>query len=535
MGVGGGNKSRDWRGRSLFRTDTLELLFRPSSETAGAVRIRLDEISGDPSRASRLDARTNIHDENIMNPDTLENRCFDEINIGDTATIRRTLTVRDVQLFATVSGDVNPTHLDQELVRQLGANELSAHSMWLGAQFSGLLGNELPGPGTVYVGQNLDFHAPLAIGEEITLSIVAREKFPGTRRVSFDCLGVNARGKKIVSGVAMVIAPDTRISMARRDAAQVSIQSHDRFDDFVERCAKLPPVSVAVVHPCDESSLGAALEAARESLIEPILVGPLDRLRAVAEQYGLDLAGVRIEDVPHSHAAAFRAVELVRLGEASALMKGSLHTDELMAEVVSRQTGLRTERRITHAFLMDVPTYHKPLIVTDAAINIAPDLDTKRDICQNAIDLAHVLGMVQPKVAIICAVEGINSRMVCTTDAASLCKMADRGQITGAILDGPLALDNAISKEAARIKKIDSIVAGDPDILVVPDLAAGNILAKQLTFMSHADGAGIVLGARVPIILTSRADNRRAKLASCAVACLMASATVAQGEPKVGG
>jgi hypothetical protein len=213
-------------------------------------------------------------------------------------------------------------------------------------------------------------------------------------------------------------------------------------------------------------------------------------------------------------------------------MKGSLHTDELMAEVVSRETGLRTERRITHAFVMDVPTYHKPLIVTDAAINIAPDLDTKRDICQNAIDLAHVLGIALPKVAIICAVESINSRMICTTDAASLCKMADRGQITGAILDGPLALDNAISKEAARIKKIDSVVAGDPDIVVVPDLAAGNILAKQLTFMSNADGAGIVLGARVPIILTSRADNRRTKLASCAVACLMASGSLGAGPDK---
>ena len=470
----------------------------------------------------------------MMTKDTLENRCFDEISIGDTASIKRTLTVRDVQLFATVSGDVNPTHLDLELVKQLGAKELSAHSMWLGAQISGLLGNELPGPGTVYAGQDLEFHAPLAIGEEITISITAREKFAETRKVTFDCLGVNARGETIMSGIARVIAPHTRIIMDRPDAAKVSIQSHDRFDSFVERCGKLPPVAVAVVHPCDESSLGAALEAARENLIEPILVGPLERLRAVAAEFGFDLGGVRVEDVPHSHAAAFRAVELVRLGEAAALMKGSLHTDELMAEVVHRQTGLRTERRITHAFLMDVPTYHKPLIVTDAAINIAPDLDCKRDICQNAIDLARVLGIVQPKVAIICAVEGINSRMVCTTDAASLCKMADRGQITGAILDGPLALDNAISKEAARIKKIDSVVAGDPDILVVPDLAAGNILAKQLTFMSNADGAGIVLGARVPIILTSRADNRRAKLASCAVACLMASAVLTHDASKVG-
>ncbi|MEF8719435.1 MAG: bifunctional enoyl-CoA hydratase/phosphate acetyltransferase [Candidatus Accumulibacter necessarius] len=469
-----------------------------------------------------------------MSSEILQNHCFDEINIGDTATITHTLTLRDVQLFAAVSGDISPTQLDSELDRQLGPSDLGAQSMWLGAQVSGLLGNQLPGPGTVHSGQDLEFLAPVPIGEKVTISITATARDAASRRVTFDCRGLNARGETIMTGTARVIAPQVKIRMERPDAAQVSIQSHDNFERFVERCQQLPPVPVAVAHPCDESSLAAALAAKREGLIEPILVGPLARLRAVAEQAGLDLAGVQIEDVPHSHAAAFRAVELVRRGKATALMKGSLHTDELMAEVVSRETGLRTERRITHAFLMDVPTYHKPLIVTDAAINIAPDLDTKRDICQNAIDLAHVLGIERPKVAIICAVESINSRMVCTTDAASLCKMADRGQISGAILDGPLALDNAISKEAARIKKIDSAVAGDPDIVVVPDLAAGNILAKQLTFMSNADGAGVVLGARVPIILTSRADNRRTKLASCAVAVLMATAAAAQSPIKAG-
>ena len=450
-----------------------------------------------------------------MTQETLQNRCFDEIQIGDTASISHTLTARDVQLFAAVSGDLNPTHLDPELATELGAAKLSGHSMWLGAQISGLLGNQLPGPGTIYAGQDLEFLAPVAIGEQIVISITVSEKHAATRQVTFSCRARNPHGDTIMTGTARVVAPDVRITMDRPDAAQVSIQSHDNFENFVERCRQLPPVAVAVAHPCDESSLGSALEAAREGLIEAILVGPAARIRALAEQHGFDLSGIHIEDVAHSHAAAYRAVELVRLGKAAALMKGSLHTDELMAEVVSRETGLRTERRITHAFLMDVPTYHKPLIVTDAAINIAPDLDTKRDICQNAIDLAQV-------------------RMVCTTDAASLCKMADRGQITGAILDGPLALDNAISKEAARIKKIESVVAGDPDIVVVPDLASGNILAKQLTFMSNADGAGIVLGARVPIILTSRADNRRAKLASCAVACLMASATILAEPTKSG-
>ncbi len=469
-----------------------------------------------------------------MTSETLQNRCFDEITIGDSASVTHTLSLRDVQLFAAVSGDLSPTQLDSELDRQLGPAALSAHSMWLGALVSGLLGNQLPGPGTVHSGQDLEFLAPLPIGEQVTITITATAKDAASQRVSFDCRGVNACGETIMTGTARVIAPTVKVTMDRPDAAQVSIQSHDNFGRFVERCQQLPPVPVAVAHPCDESSLGAALQARREGLIEPILVGPLARLQALAVQHGFDLSGVQIEDVPHSHAAAFRAVELVRLGKAAALMKGSLHTDELMVEVVSRETGLRTERRITHVFLMDVPTYHKSLLVTDAAINITPDLDTKRDICQNAIDLAHVLGVARPKVAIICAVESINSRMVCTTDAASLCKMADRGQITGAILDGPLALDNAISKEAARIKKIDSVVAGDPDIVVVPDLASGNILAKQLTFMSNADGAGIVLGARVPIILTSRADNRRTKLASCAVACLMASAAAGQTLTKTG-
>jgi len=469
-----------------------------------------------------------------MTSNILENRCFDEIGIGDSASITHTLSLNDVQLFAAVSGDLSPTRLDSELDRQLGPSDLGAHGMWLGAQVSGLLGKQLPGPGTVHSGQELEFLAPLAIGEQVTVSIAARAKDAASGQVSFDCRAINGRGETIMTGTARVIAPRVKVRMERPDAASVSIQSHDNFGRFLERCQQLPPVAVAVAHPCDESSLAAALQAKQEGLVEPILVGPVARLRAVAEQAGLDLAGVRVEDVPHSHAAAFRAVELVRLGEAAALMKGSLHTDELMAEVVSKTTGLRTERRITHAFLMDVPTYHKGLIVTDAAINIAPDLDTKRDICQNAIDLAHVLGIATPKVAIICAVESINSRMLCTTDAASLCKMADRGQISGAILDGPLALDNAISKEAARIKKIDSPVAGDPDIVVVPDLAAGNILAKQLTFMSNADGAGVVLGARVPIILTSRADNRRTKLASCAVAVLMASAAAGQSPTRLG-
>jgi phosphotransacetylase len=293
---------------------------------------------------------------------------------------------------------------------------------------------------------------------------------------------------------------------------------------LIERCATLEPVTTAVAHPCDESSLTGAVEAAEADLIRPILVGPEAKIRGVAEQFGLDLSPYRLVDAPHSHAAAAKAVEIVAAGEAETLMKGSLHTDELMAEVVRKDGGLRTERRISHAFIMDVPTYPKPLVVTDAAINIFPDLETKRDIVQNAIDMAHALEVKLPKIAILSAVETVTPKIPSTIDAAGLCKMADRGQITGGLLDGPLAFDNAISKEAAEIKGIRSEVAGDADILVVPDLEAGNMLAKQLSFLANADAAGVVLGARVPIMLTSRADTVRARMASCAIAVCLAHA-----------
>ena len=297
-----------------------------------------------------------------------------------------------------------------------------------------------------------------------------------------------------------------------------------KYEALLARCAKLQPVPTAVAHPCEESALAGAVEAGAKGLIDPILVGPIAKLEEIAKKAKIDLSKMTVVDVPHSHAAAAKAVELVRQGDAELLMKGSLHTDELLGAVVAKETGLRTGRRISHVFIMDVPTYHKVLIVTDAAINIAPTLEDKVDICQNAIDLAIALGLKQPKVAILAAVETVTSKMPATIDAAALCKMAERKQITGALLDGPLAFDNAISTEAAKMKGIASAVAGDPDILLVPDLEAGNMLAKQLTFLARADSAGLVLGARVPIILTSRADNVRSRIASCAVAVLAAHA-----------
>jgi phosphotransacetylase len=297
---------------------------------------------------------------------------------------------------------------------------------------------------------------------------------------------------------------------------------HDKYERLIALTGENPAISTAVAHPCDDSSLRGAVEAAEAGIIVPLLTGPAEKIRAVAEKSGLDITPYEIIDVPHSHGAAAEAVNLVRTGRAELLMKGSLHTDELMGEVMKRDTGLRTGRRVSHAFIMDVPTYPKPLVITDAAINILPTLEDKRDIVQNAIDLARALGVEQPKVAILSAIETVSPKIPSTIEAAALCKMAQRGQITGGVLDGPLALDNAISEEAARIKGIDSPVAGHADILVVPDLEAGNMLAKNLSFLANADAAGIVLGARVPIILTSRADSVMTRMASCAVAALYA-------------
>jgi len=314
-------------------------------------------------------------------------------------------------------------------------------------------------------------------------------------------------------------------------ATEAGATAHAWYEALLARCRGLAAVPTAVAHPCDAHALGAAVEAAELGLIEPILVGPEAKIRQAAAEAGADISGFALDPQPHSHAAAARAVELVRCGRARLLMKGSLHTDELMGAVVAHETGLRTERRISHVYLMDIPGFGRPLLITDAAINIAPSLLDKRDIVQNAIDLAQVMDIPNPKVAILSAVETVNPQIQSTIDAAALCKMADRRQIVGGVLDGPLAFDNAISEEAAREKGIVSPVAGQVDVLVVPDLVSGNILAKQLTFMGHADAAGVVLGAQAPIILTSRADAERTRIASCAVAALMAGRAVIAVKP----
>jgi phosphate acetyltransferase len=455
----------------------------------------------------------------------IENRTFDEIQVGDCATLVRTLRPEDIQLFAIMSGDVNPAHVDPEYAKSSMFREVIAHGMWGGALISTVLGTQFPGPGTIYIDQTLHFSRPVGLGDTITVTLTATRKFDHNHHILFDCVCTNQDGQTVIRGTAEVLAPTEKIKRPRVELPEVTLLDREaRYQHLLARTRGLAPIPMAVVHPCDKESLLGVVEATQAGLIIPTLVGPEAKIRSVAEQQGIDLAGIAVIDVEHSHAAADRAVALVREGRAEALMKGSLHTDELMGAVVDAATGLRTARRISHVFLADVPTYPKPLLITDAAINIEPDLECKADIVRNAIDLAIVLGIAEPKVAILAAVETVTPKMRSTIDAAALCKMADRNQIAGGVLDGPLAFDNAISIVAAKTKGILSAVAGRADILVVPDLESGNMLAKQLEYLAEALLTGVVVGARVPIVLTSRADTAETRAASCAIALLMAHA-----------
>ncbi|MDR3455124.1 MAG: bifunctional enoyl-CoA hydratase/phosphate acetyltransferase [Rhodoferax sp.] len=452
----------------------------------------------------------------------VRNLVFDEIAVGASASIQRSLTETDIQLFAVMSGDDNPQYLDPQFAVDSRFHGVIAHGMWGGALISAVLGTRLPGPGTIYLNQTLEFLAPVCIGDTLDVSVTVTARDPATQQLTLACACTNQDGQRVIAGEARVIAPTEKIVRLRATLPEVRLIEGGGMQRLLDAARLRGAIRVAVVHPCDQTSLEAAVDARTAGLIEPVLVAPAQKLRAIAQTAGIDLSGIAIEDVPHSQAAAARAVELAGQGKVDALMKGSLHTDELMSAVVAASAGLRTARRITHCFLMQSPAYPRPFIITDAAISIAPTLEEKADIIRNAIDLAHAIGVKQPRVAILAAVELVNPRMPATLDAAALCKMADRGQIQGGVLDGPLAFDNAVSAAAARIKGIVSPVAGQADILVVPDLESGNMLAKQLEYLGGAASAGIVLGARVPIILTSRADPREARIASCALAVLLA-------------
>lgn len=452
--------------------------------------------------------------------DWLENITYDELHIGQSARLLRTLTLADIQAFAAVSGDTNPAHLDADYANDTLFHGVIAHGMWGGALISALLGTQFPGPGTIYLDQELHFTKPVRIGDTLAVMATVVSKNDTNNHVVLDCLVTNQKGLRVLYGTARVLAPTQKVRLPRPNVPQIQLVDPEaRFNALLARGNDIAPARCAVVHPCDTESLSGAMDAARYGLIIPVLIGPESRIRHLASEARLDLTGVEIVSVPHSHAAAEKAAEMAAADQVEMIMKGSLHTDELIHAVLARPE-LRTGRRMSHVFRFDVPLYPKPLLITDAALNIRPSLQEKTDIIQNAIDFCHVLGVPHPKVAILSAVETVNPAIPSTLDAAALCKMADRGQIKGGVLDGPLAFDNAISAHAAQIKGIRSPVAGDADILAVPDLESGNMLAKQLEYLAGGTGSGLVLGARVPIALTSRADGPRARVASALLGLL---------------
>jgi phosphate acetyltransferase len=452
----------------------------------------------------------------------IENHPFSELRVGATASVQRVLTTSDILLFAKVSGDFNPAHLDAAYAKTTRFGEIIAHGMLGGALISMVLGTEFPGPGTIYVSQSLRFLRPVHPGDSLTISVTVASLDDVHHRAVLDTRCVDQNGEVVIDGQAEVVPPREKLRIQRTELPDVLVADKNlRYGQLLAAAQQCPPIRMAVVHPCSREALEGAILAAQLGLITPVLVGPAEKIRALATENGLDIGALPIVDVPHSHAAAQKSVAMAQSGEVHALMKGSLHTDELMSEVVAPGNGLRTGRRVSHIFVLDVPRYGKPLLVTDAAINIEPDFEAKADIVRNAIDLAHALGIARPKVAILSAVETVNPKMRSSMDAAALCKMADRGQIVGGVLDGPLAFDNAVSVFAAGLKGLHSEVAGDADILVVPNLEAGNMLAKQLEYLADAQAAGVVLGAKVPIVLTSRADSAHSRVASCAVALLV--------------
>jgi len=445
------------------------------------------------------------------------NKTWDELAVGDTASFKRTVTARDLYLFAHASGNLNPLHLPTEHDTEPPASV--APSMWIGSLVSSLLGNVLPGPGTLYLEQHFQFIDRARIGDVLTISVRLLEK-QIKPTVMFETNVTDRDNRLVATGQAKVSAPVENIEIDQPDLPELMLETHDHFTRLLALTENRPAMRCAVVFPTDLNSLAGALLARQHTLIEPVLVGPQNIIKQIADQHQLNLSGVEIEHVETDRKAAQLAVQMVHDGRVQSIMKGNLHSDDLLGQIVKRDGGLRGKRRISHAFVLDVPTRPDPVIISDAAINIAPDLVTKVDITQNAIDLARACGMQRPRVAVLSAVETVNPNIPSSMDAAMIAKMADRGQIKGGLVDGPLAMDNAIDMDAARDKHIESAVAGQAQVLVVPNLESGNMLAKQLTFMSHAQPAGLVLGAKVPVMLTSRADDDQARLFSCVLAVL---------------
>ena len=416
----------------------------------------------------------------------IENRTFNELKIGDSASLKRTLTLKDIELFSIMSGDVNPAHVDAEYAKDDMFHKIIAQGMWGASLISTVLGTELPGPGTIYLDQTLKFTAPVVPGDTVTIMVTVTNKKPEKHIVDLECKCFNQNNKTVISGIATVIAPTVKVKRERIELPKAILKETkgEWYKNLIKLKKDFAPLKTAIVHPVDQLALEGAIDSTKENIIIPVLVGPKDKIVAAAKEANLDISAYEIITTRHSNESAEVAVKLVKEGKVEALMKGKIHTDELMEPVVNKQTGLLTGRRMSHVFYVEAPNYFKPLFLSDAAINIRPTLQEKKDITQNAIDLFRTLGFGTPKVAIVCAVESVNTEMPATLDAAALSKMAERGEITGAIVDGPLAFDNAISIESVREKNIHSDVAGFADIIIVPDIESGNMLYKEMTYMS---------------------------------------------------
>jgi len=453
----------------------------------------------------------------------IENRTYDEIAVGDSAVLTRTLKPEDIQLFAIMSGDVNPAHVDPEYARSSMFHEVIAHGMWGGALISTVLGTEFPGPGTIYVSQTLRFSRPVKVGDTITITLTCTQKFDHNKHMIFDCVCTNQDGLKVIRGEAEVLAPSEKIKRLRVPLPEVTISDREaRYRRLFGKAQGLRAVRAAFAYPCDIATLQTAVSVRDTGFMEPMLIGPEARIRALAEEHALSLAGARIINVAISHQAAARAVEMARSEDVAAIVQGSLSTEELLRAAIA-PNGLRLQRRLSHVLYIDVPSNPRPIIITDMMVNIEPSLLDKVDIAQNAIEFAQMMGVPEPKVAVLGAQETVTPKMRATVDAAALCKMADRGQIVGGVLDGPLGFDNAVSLISARTAGLKSVVAGQADILLAPDLESGNMLAKQLEHLSDAISGGVVLGGRVPIVLVNRGDSIESRIASCVLALLVAN------------
>lgn len=456
----------------------------------------------------------------LLGMEYLENRTFDEIQIGDSASIIRTLTEKDIQVFAIMSGDINPAHVDIEYAKSELFHEIIGHGMWGGALISTVLGTELPGPGTIYISQSLRFKKPVKVGDTLTVTVTAIEKLPEKNRIVFACECRNQNEAVVMEGQAEVMAPTKKIRRPKVLMPEIELRrQYSLLDPYLMKAKKIGALPAGVIYPVRGKILEAVFDAHRAGMIDPILIGPKKQILFIAKENNIDVSSFALIDCDHHHIAINKAIQLAREGEIGLIIRGAATREELLKALQKHDKGILTDRILSHALILDVPTYPKPLMLTDTLINIDPHLDIKRGITQNAIDFALALGIHEPKVALITAFDKVTENVKSTVDAAALCKMAERGQIRGGILDGPLTFDNAISKEVADAKGIHSPVIGHADIIVVPNAETGMILAKQLEYLTESRNTGLVLGGKVPVLMSHINDIHLSTI-SCALAIL---------------